>query len=83
MLAWIFRRCDGEAEARETPLGLRPAAGATSSSTGSTATRVAEALDVDLDEARAELDQTQEHLARFGGDLPKPIRRQFDELKRA
>ena len=31
---------------------------------------VAEALSVDLDEARAELDQTQAHLARFGDRLP-------------
>ena len=28
VLAWIFRRCDGEAEAVETPIGLVPAEGA-------------------------------------------------------
>ena len=33
--------------------------------------RVAEALTVDLDEARAELDQTQAHLAQFGDKLPQ------------
>ena len=32
-------------------------------------------------EARAELDQTQAHLARFGDRLPKPIRDQFTALK--
>ena len=42
---------------------------------------VAEALSVDLDEARAELDQTQAHLARFGDQLPTPIREQFEALK--
>jgi phosphoenolpyruvate carboxykinase (GTP) len=43
---------------------------------------VAEALSVDLDEARAELGQTQAHLARFGERLPAPIREQFEELER-
>ena len=42
---------------------------------------MAQALSVDLDEARAELDQTQAHLARFGDRLPKPIRAQFEALK--
>jgi phosphoenolpyruvate carboxykinase (GTP) len=42
---------------------------------------VAEALSVDLDEARAELDQTQSHLAQFGDRLPQPIRGQFEALK--
>src|SRR4051795_5075687 len=28
VLAWIFRRCDGDAEARETPIGYVPATGA-------------------------------------------------------
>ena len=43
--------------------------------------RVADALSVDLDEARSELDQTQEHLAQFGDKLPKEIRTQFEALK--
>ena len=42
---------------------------------------VAEALTVDLDEARAELDQTQSHLAQFGDRLPQPVRDQFEALK--
>jgi phosphoenolpyruvate carboxykinase (GTP) len=42
---------------------------------------VAEALSVDLDQARAELDQTQSHLAQFGDKLPSPIRDQFETLK--
>jgi len=35
----------------------------------------------DLDEARSELDQTQEHLAQFGDKLPKEIRTQFEALR--
>ena len=42
---------------------------------------MAEALSVDLDEARAELEQTQTHLARFGDELPAPITAQFEALK--
>ena len=57
VLAWIFRRCDGEAEADETPIGFVPGP-STWSSTASTRDAVAEALSVDLDEARAELEQT-------------------------
>jgi phosphoenolpyruvate carboxykinase (GTP) len=81
VLAWIFRRCDDAADARETPLGHVPAPGALPLN-GSDPDRVAQALDVDLDEARAELAQTEEHLARFGDRLPQPIREQFEALKK-
>jgi phosphoenolpyruvate carboxykinase (GTP) len=80
VLAWIFRRCDDRAEARDTPLGHVPAPGALPLN-GIDPDRVAAALDVDLDEARAELEQTEEHLARFGDRLPQPIREQFEALK--
>jgi phosphoenolpyruvate carboxykinase (GTP) len=80
VLAWIFRRCDGAAEAEETPIGLVPAAGALEIG-GLDPARVAAALRVDLDEARAELGQAQAHLAAFGDDLPAPVRRQFEALK--
>ncbi len=81
VLAWIFRRCDDAADARETPLGHVPAPGALPLN-GIDPDRVAQALDVDLDEARAELGQTEEHLARFGDRLPQPIREQFEALKK-
>jgi phosphoenolpyruvate carboxykinase (GTP) len=80
VLAWIFRRCDGEADARETPLGHVPAPDDLPID-GLDRDAVAAALDVDLDEARAELDQTQAHLAQFGDELPEPIRDQFRQLK--
>ena len=80
VLAWIFRRCDGDAEAQETPIGLVPGPGALDVS-GLDAELVAGALSVDLEAARAELDQTHSHLARFGEHLPKPIRAQFEALE--
>jgi phosphoenolpyruvate carboxykinase (GTP) len=80
VLAWVFRRCDGEAVANETPIGFVPGPEHLELN-GIDRDAVAEALSVDLDEARAELDQTQTHLARFGDRLPTPIRDQFDALK--
>ena len=80
VLAWIFRRCDDEAEAFETPIGYVPEPEHLQLG-GLDRRRVADALSVDLDEARSELDQTQEHLAQFGDKLPKEIRAQFEALK--
>jgi phosphoenolpyruvate carboxykinase (GTP) len=80
VLAWVFRRCDGEAEANETPIGYVPEPEHLELD-GLDRSKVAEALSVDLDEARAELDQTQAHLALFGTKLPQPIRNQFEALK--
>ncbi len=80
VLAWIFRRCDGEAEAEETPIGLVPGPGALDTD-GLDEEAVAAALKVDLDEVRAELEQTEEHLAKFGDRLPDAVRAQFEALK--
>ena len=80
VLAWIFRRCDGEAKAEKTPIGYVPKPEHLPIE-GLDKDAVAEALTVDLDEARAELDQTQSHLAQFGDRLPREIRDQFEALK--
>jgi phosphoenolpyruvate carboxykinase (GTP) len=80
VLAWIFRRCDDEAEAEKTPIGYVPKPEHLPIE-GLNQDAVADALSVDLDEARAELDQTQSHLAQFGDRLPRPIRDQFEALK--
>ena len=80
VLAWVFRRCDGEAQANETPIGYVPDVEHLELN-GLDKSRVAEALSVDLDEARAELDQTLAHLSAFGDKMPVPIREQFEALK--
>ena len=75
VLAWIFRRCDDEAEAVETPIGLVPAAGAIDT----------EGLDMSArtssrcwrstpEEWKAELPLIHEHFATFGDRLPQPLR---------
>ena len=79
-LILCFLRHLSEAEAFETPLGYVPEPEHLELD-GLDHRAVAEALSVDLDEARAELEQTEAHLARFGDDLPSPIRDQFEALK--
>jgi phosphoenolpyruvate carboxykinase (GTP) len=78
VLEWVFRRCDGDAEAVETPIGLVPAAGSLN----------VDGLDIDagdlealltVDEAAvaAEVDQVRGHLDSVGDSLPSTLR---DEL---
>jgi phosphoenolpyruvate carboxykinase (GTP) len=82
VLEWVFRRCEGKAEAVETPIGLVPAPGALN--TDGLDLRegaLEELLAVDAEKVRAELPQVEEHLAKFGDDLPAALRQQLDALK--
>jgi phosphoenolpyruvate carboxykinase (GTP) len=82
VLEWVFRRCADEAEAVETPIGLAPAPGELNTEGLSLSDeKVASLLTVDEDALRAQLPQVEEHLARFGDDLPEEITRQLDALK--
>jgi phosphoenolpyruvate carboxykinase (GTP) len=82
VLEWICRRCDGEVEATESPIGLIPnpddinidglALGAAD---------LDHLLEVDVDELRQQLPQVEEHLAQFGDRLPDEIKAQLDALK--
>src|SRR5918999_3111130 len=81
--AWVFRRCDGEADARETPIGLVPPADALDiEGLGIAPEALERLLAVDEDGVRAELPQVREHLARFGARLPAAVREQFKRLER-
>jgi phosphoenolpyruvate carboxykinase (GTP) len=83
VLAWIFRRCEETAEARETPVGLVPAEGALDTSgLDISAEAVAKLLKVDPEEWKAQLPQVREHLAKFGDRLPDEIKAQLDALER-
>ena len=82
VLAWIFRRCDDEAEAVDTPIGRVPAAGAIDTSGLEISDEaMAELLKVDPSEWREQLPQMQEHLATFGDRLPAALRAQLDSLE--
>jgi phosphoenolpyruvate carboxykinase (GTP) len=83
VLEWVFRRCNGEGAARDTPLGLVPEPG--DLDTGGLdidAAALAELLRVDGDDLKAQLPQVKEHLAKFGDQLPAEIRAQLDDLER-
>jgi phosphoenolpyruvate carboxykinase (GTP) len=82
VLEWVFRRCDGEGETVDTPLGLVPAQGELNTDgLDIDADAVAELLHVDADALHAQLPQVKEHLAKFGDQLPAPIRSQLDALE--
>jgi phosphoenolpyruvate carboxykinase (GTP) len=82
VLAWIFRRCDGEAEAAEGPTGLVPTPDALDlRGLDLTPEALEELLAVDPADVRAELEQIREHLARFGERLPAEVQAQFDRLR--
>jgi phosphoenolpyruvate carboxykinase (GTP) len=82
VLEWVFRRCDGAADATETPIGLVPAPGALDTEgLDLSEDAVARLLEVDPEQWRAQLPQVHEHFARFGDGLPQPLRRQLEALE--
>jgi phosphoenolpyruvate carboxykinase (GTP) len=79
ILAWVFRRCDGEADAAETPIGLVPAAGALDlEGLDVSDAAIEELLAVDEKLVKEELPAQHQHLARFGKHLPDEL---HDELR--
>src|SRR5690349_11166723 len=82
VLEWIFRRCDGEAEAVETAIGPVPAQGALHVEGLDLAPEALdELLKVDVEQVKEELPQVHEHLARFGEHLPAPVKAQLEALE--
>ena len=82
VLEWIFRRCDDEGEAVDTPIGRVPAEGEIDAEgLKLSADDMRVLLDVDPDAVKAQLPQVEEHLARFGDQLPDPLQMQLEALK--
>jgi phosphoenolpyruvate carboxykinase (GTP) len=82
VLEWIFRRCEGTAQAVPSPIGLLPAEGELRTDGLDLAPeRLAQLLSVDEDAIRSELPQIEEHLARFGADLPAEVSAQLAALR--
>jgi phosphoenolpyruvate carboxykinase (GTP) len=83
VLEWICRRCDGEGETVETPVGMVPAEGELDTDgLEISADEMAELLRVDSRLVREQLAQVKEHLARFGDRLPDELREQLEALER-
>ena len=82
VLEWVFRRCDGESETVDSALGLLPADGELNTDgLDISPEAMKELLTIDDEELRAQLPQVEEHLGRFGDDLPDEISAQFEALK--
>jgi phosphoenolpyruvate carboxykinase (GTP) len=82
VLAWIFRRCDDDADAAETAIGLVPTEDAIDTEglelpPGA----MAQLLKVDPEEWRSQLPQIRQHFAQFGDDLPDELREQLESLE--
>ncbi|KJE22474.1 phosphoenolpyruvate carboxykinase (GTP) [Frankia torreyi] len=82
VLAWVFERAAGTAEAVDSPIGLLPAPGALDlTGLDLPARDVAELFAVDVEEWRAEADSIEEHFAGFDR-LPAAMSEQLDGLRR-
>jgi phosphoenolpyruvate carboxykinase (GTP) len=82
VLEWVFRRCDDEAEAVDSPIGLLPADGEINTDGLDISDEAMKELTT-VDEAlvREQLPQAEEHLAKFGAQLPEEIQAQLQALK--
>jgi phosphoenolpyruvate carboxykinase (GTP) len=82
VLEWICRRCDGQADAAQTAIGLIP----TPESLNREGLEIAEQdlqelLRFDAEEWRRELPAIHQHFARFGERLPQALREQLAALE--
>ncbi|MDQ3849244.1 MAG: phosphoenolpyruvate carboxykinase (GTP) [Actinomycetota bacterium] len=83
VLAWVFGRCAGTAEAVESPLGLVPPLENGIDTTGldMSADDLATVINVDTEALREQIPQMKEHLAKFGDRLPSEIHDQLAALE--
>jgi len=83
VLEWVFRRCEGSAEAEETPIGNVPTVGDLNvEGLEISADEVTELLAVDPAEWKVELPAIHQHFARFGKHLPDALHEQLADLER-
>jgi phosphoenolpyruvate carboxykinase (GTP) len=82
VLKWVLERCDGRAEAAETPIGLVPTEDALDlSGVDITPEQLREVLKVDIDEWRKEIPLIREFFDQFGDKLPAELRQALDDLE--
>jgi len=83
VLAWIFRRCDDDAAAEESLLGLVPAEGEIDiDGLDVSEDHMRELHNVDPGDLRDQLPQMKQHFAQFGDRLPEAISEQMADLER-
>ncbi len=82
VLKWIVERIDGQAEAIETPIGHVPTPGALDTDgLDITEDALTAALEVDVEEWKAELPAITEWFEKFGDTLPAVLWTELDGLK--
>jgi len=82
VLEWVFKRVAGEADAVDTPIGFVPTLDSLDvSGVDVSPADMAELLDVNVDEWRAEVPSIRQHYAQFGDRLPATLHAQVDELE--
>jgi len=82
VLAWIFERCAGRGEARETPIGRLPAPGQLPvEGLGLPGEHLDELLGFRREDWIAELPRIAAHFERFGARLPDELRGQLQALE--
>ncbi len=83
VLAWVFGRCAGTADAVDTAIGRAPAPGAIpTEGLDLSEAEMADLLAVDAEAWQAEVPSIREHLDSLGDRLPQAIRDQADALER-
>jgi phosphoenolpyruvate carboxykinase (GTP) len=83
VLAWVFDRCGGKAEAVETAIGRLPAPGALpTEGLDVPAAAMQEMLSVDEDAWRTEVPLIEEHYSIFGERLPNELTDELEELQK-
>jgi phosphoenolpyruvate carboxykinase (GTP) len=82
VLEWVFRRCDGDVEAADTPIGRVPTPGALNTDgLALSDADLTELLKVDPGEWRAEIEPIREFYGQFGEKLPGELSAQLDALE--
>jgi phosphoenolpyruvate carboxykinase (GTP) len=82
VLAWIFRRCEGKADAVETPAGLVPTKSAIETEGLDVSDeQMEELLAVDPEQLAGSLPAVEEHFAKFGERLPPELREELAKLE--
>src|SRR5215212_1461985 len=82
VLAWVFGRVAGTADARETPIGHLPNEDALPTDGLDISDEdLAALLEVDSEQWKAELPSIREHYAKFGDKLPPELAAQVDALE--
>ncbi len=82
VLKWIFERCDGKAEAVETPIGLLPTKDALDlSGLELDEETLATLLGVDVEGWLAEIPLIEQYYAQFGDRMPAGLLEELEQLK--